>query len=94
MAEMKLEVQVLSVRNSESGKHYAEFLFPGGMLSLLVSSEMAGKLRDLVGSNAVFSFDMAPRIVILFNRPSVVFEVRGIKDGVPADLRSQYRAKS
>lgn len=79
MTKMPLNVIVGSVRPAkEDGKFYAEFMFLGGNVSVLVDKAQAERLKTASASGFVAVFDMKPRSIVLFDRSVTVFEPVGL----------------
>jgi len=76
MLKMSFPVVVSSVRGSKDDKNvfYAEFNVSGGQINLPVDASHAEKLKPIINSEKVMSFEMKPRNIVAYGRPITVFE--------------------
>lgn len=75
MLKMSFPVIVSSVRGSKDGKSfYAEFNVSGGQINLPVDASHTEKLKSIIGTEKVLSFEMKPRNIVVYERPITVFE--------------------
>lgn len=79
MLKMSIPVIVESLKVSKEGSNvagYVNFLLTGGSINCPVDADQLKQLQNHEGDNILCEFQMSPRGIVLFNRPSCVFEAK------------------
>lgn len=82
MFRMSVKVVVSSPREVKDKGFYGEFFFLGGSMSVPLSASQADLFRGKVGEELEITFEMKPKIQVLYgDRPVSMFYPVAVVDG-------------